>query len=125
MNHSLPPSHIRKPWIVFVVIFVIILAAGVIWTVGQGPIDRLPHHQNVDGIFYDNIGLNLAGGHGFTVNFRKSAWRDRYGAQFIRSGPAKDYEWVVQFQGSGATTMRSPGYPFALSLIVPLPRLAV
>lgn len=108
----------RRVWPIFLVLLGIFLVAGLAWiSIGGQPLDRPPDHQNVDGIFYDNIGFHLAGGDGFVVDFRNPKWRDLYETEFIKSGHDELYQWVMQFQGRGPTTMRSPGYPLALSLL--------
>ena len=107
----------KNPAAIFLVTVAAFFCAGVSWTsLSTKSFDQLPPAWNIDGVFYDNIALNLAEGNGFVVDFENEKWRHAYQRANSESG-VESYKWVFQFEGSGPTTMRSPGYPYFLSLV--------
>ena len=108
----------RFSWPVFIVAWGSFFAVTLAWNIGtRDSFQDLPAHWNIDGVFYDNIAVNLSQGRGFVVDFEQTQWRHGYEQANEATGPAQFYKWVIQFEGSGPTTMRSPGYPYVLSII--------
>ncbi len=102
-------------WRRFALFFLFMLVASITWTVNRGALDRPPAPSNVDGVFYDNIAVELNQNSRFRVDFRRPLWRKTYHDANVTPPLAQQYDWVMQYQGSGATTMRSPGYPLVLA----------
>ncbi|QEG21570.1 ArnT family glycosyltransferase [Mariniblastus fucicola] len=105
---------------VFAIAFAATFSVLMIWTASRGGEQADPPAPwNVDGIFYDNIAFNINRGKGFAVDLDVEPWRDSY----LQSSPPEsdrvdlDYGWLRPVKGTGPTTLRSPMYPYALSLI--------
>ena len=111
-------STAKSSWQFFLVVWLIFLGVTT-WTAANRP-DRLDAPAapwNVDGVFYDNIAFHLQKGDPFIVDFDAPGWRERYQNANDLEYYAQQYDWVLKFRGSGATTMRSPGYPVTLAAI--------
>ena len=78
-----------------------------------------PAPWNVDGIFYDNIAFNINHEEGFAVDLFAQPWREAYLPSEPPDGDHVDsnYAWLGPVKGTGPTALRSPAYPYALSLI--------
>lgn len=109
-----------KNAIVFAIAFATMFFVSMIWTLNRGGEQSDPPAPwNVDGIFYDNIAFNINRGEGFVVDLHAEPWRGSY-LQYLPSKGGRldlDYHWLVPVKGTGPTALRSPAYPFALSLI--------
>ena len=117
MKESSTNTTAFSAWLVFACAWLGFLAIAWSWNLfARDGWNEVPPHWNIDGIFYDNIATNLADGRGFVVDFDQTKWRSSYEAANQESGAAQFYKWVLQFEGSGPTTMRSPGYPALLAL---------
>lgn len=115
-----PPNELRPAtwarWGSFVLIFAFMMLATNAWTLNRGSaFDSPPAPWNIDGVFYDNIAVQLNQGAGFSVDFHTPAWRSAYQDANQTRPFVQKYKWVMQYQGTGATTMRSPGYPYVLA----------
>lgn len=113
-------NSLRKNAIIFAVAFAAMLFVSMMWTLGRGgDLSDPPAPWNVDGIFYDNVAFNINHGDGFAVDLYADEWRKVY----LPYSPTKDersdlgYQWLEPVKGTGPTTLRSPTYPYALSLI--------
>ena len=113
-----PKKRSRKTAIlVFLIALGTLFLATCVWTINRGSeLDAPPAPWNVDGVFYDNLATNIQLGKGFVVDFEYADWRERFRAANDQPPTLNQYNWVLQYIGSGPTTLRSPGYPFALSL---------
>ena len=78
-----------------------------------------PAPWNVDGIFYDNIAFNINREQGFAVDLFAQPWREAYLPSEPPDGGHVDsnYAWLGPVKGTGPTALRSPAYPYALSVI--------
>ncbi len=92
------------------------MLATIAWTASRSSaLDAPPAPWNIDGLFYDNLAVQINRGQGFSVDFAVPRWCKVY-EQANRQPPFKDqYAWVTQYRGQGPTTMRSPGYPLLLA----------
>ena len=118
MEQTTSHSKTRAQWLVFFAAWAIFFLIALVWnSASRESFKDLPAHWNIDGIFYDNIALNLSQGRGFVVDFEQTDWRQAYEAANEATGPSELYKWVLQFEGSGPTTMRSPGYPYVVSIL--------
>ena len=112
---ELPPV-IWVRWGRFALIFAFMMLASIAWTLNRGSqLDAPVAPWNIDGVFYDNIAVQLNQDAGFTVDFQQPEWRSAYHDANTSPPFAQHYDWVMQYQGTGATTMRSPGYPIVLA----------
>ena len=115
---SLAHCSIRSTWQFLLLASIVFAGATWLWSNLAGPVtNEPPAHWNVDGVFYDNIAFHLKDGSGFTVDFEQPQWRAVYQDANQQTAPAEFYKWVLDFEGQGSTTMRSPGYPFVLSWV--------
>ena len=112
---QLPPK-IWARWGRFALFFSFMMLASIAWTLNSGiPLDSPPAPANRDGVFYDNIAVQLNQDAGFSVDFQMPAWRSAYDDANTTPPFAQQYDWVMQYQGTGATMLRSPGYPVVLA----------
>ena len=110
----------RKRTIVFTIAFATMFFVSLIWTLNRaGQQSDPPAPWNVDGIFYDNIAFNINRGEGFIVDLYADPWRASYLPEQPPNGNREDlgYNWLRPVKGTGPTALRSPAYPYALSLI--------
>ena len=118
MEQTTSDSRTISPWLVFFAFWAVFFVVALAWnSASSESFMDLPAHWNIDGIFYDNIALNLSQGRGFIVDFEQPDWRQTYEEANDATGPSEFYKWVLQFEGSGTTTMRSPGYPYFVSVL--------
>ena len=106
------PSSISK-WVgTFLGFAIFFFIATSLWAwISHKDIGEAPPPWNIDGIFYDNLGFNIHHGDGMTADFRAQPWRQTY----EELNQERRYQWVMTIEGSGPTTMRSPGYPAFLA----------
>lgn len=116
MPESESPS-IQKPISIFCIAFVAMLCVSFAWTLTRGgcSLDDPPTPWNVDGIFYDNVAFNLNQGNGFSVDLYEEDWRSTYLAANEQPQLKGKYDWLLPVKGTGATALRSPGYPYVLA----------
>ncbi len=108
----------RERATVFSVALLAMICVTAAWTFSrEGSIDDPPAPWNVDGVFYDNIAFNLNQGNGFAVDLQAQPWRNTYIEANKIPRVDGNYAWLMPVKGSGPTTLRSPGYPIALSVI--------
>ena len=115
VTEQLPLGAWRSLAVFALTLSLMMLATGA-WTINRGgDLDAPPAPWNVDGVFYDNIAVQLNQDAEFSVDFNRPQWRSDY--QDANTKPLHDqqYNWVLQYRGTGPTTMRSPGYPLALA----------
>ena len=115
VTEQLPLRAWRSLGVFALTLSLMMLATGA-WTINRGgDLDAPPAPWNVDGVFYDNIAVQLNRNARFSVDFQTPTWRSAY--QDANAAPpfAQAYDWVMQYRGTGATTMRSPGYPVVLA----------
>ena len=92
------------------------MLASIAWTLNSGSaLDNPPAAANHDGVFYDNIAVQLNQGAGFSVDFHTPAWRSAYRDANTTPPLAQQYDWVMKYRGTGPTMLRSPGYPTVLA----------
>lgn len=113
-------NSVRKNTIVFTIAFATMFFASMIWILSRsGEQAGPPAPWNVDGIFYDNIAFNINRGEGFAVDLFAQPWRETYLPPQPPNGDHMDsnYKWLGPLKGTGPTALRSPAYPYALSLV--------
>ena len=110
------PRAIWMRWGRFALFFSFMMLASIAWTLNSGSaLDSPPAPANHDGVFYDNIAVQLNQGAGFSVDFHTPAWRSAYQDANTTPPLAQQYDWVMQYRGTGPTMLRSPGYPTVLA----------
>ena len=115
-----PKHSIRKNAIVFAFAFATMFFLSITCTLSRsGEFADPPAPWNVDGIFYDNIAFNINHEEGFAVDLFAQPWREAYLPSEPPDGGHVDsnYAWLGPVKGTGPTALRSPAYPYALSLI--------
>ena len=118
--HANPKNSIRNNAIVFTIAFATMFFVSMIWMLNRsGTQTDRPATWNVDGVFYDNIAFNINRGQGFAVDLFAQPWRESYLPTQPPNGEHMDsnYDWLGPVKGTGPTALRSPAYPYALSLI--------
>ena len=111
----LPRKNLAR-WCRFGLIFTFLTLASIAWTLNRGStLDAPPAAWNTDGVFYDNIAVELNENNGIGVDFQNPQWRSTNQRANATPPHERQYDWVMQYQGTGATTLRSPGYPIVLS----------
>ena len=118
-HHKMPTPQSPTIWARggrFALFFLFMMLATIGWTVNRSSVlDSPPAPSNIDGVFYDNIAVELNQNARFSVDFHTPAWRKAYHDANTTPPFAQQYNWVMQYRGTGATTMRSPGYPVTLA----------
>ena len=115
-----PKNSIRNNAIAFTIAFATMFFVSMIWMLNRGGAQTDPPATwNVDGIFYDNIAFNINREQGFAVDLFAQPWRESYLPTQPPNGEHMDsnYDWLGPVKGTGPTALRSPVYPYALSLI--------
>ena len=115
VNEQLLPRAWRG-WIIFALALCWMLLTTGAWNFNRGvPLDGPPAPWNIDGVFYDNIAVQLNRDAEFSVDFHNQVWRSDYQNANTKPPFTQQYNWVMRYQGTGPTTMRSPGYPLVLA----------
>ena len=91
--------------------FVSLLIAMAVWmNIRDISMDDPPGGSRRDNVFYDNIGLHLAQGKGFVLDFENPHWLKTYENDSRNN-------WVFRSKLAGPTAKRAPCYPYCLSVL--------